>query len=89
MYCITDTRTMIGDLATRAREYIKALPAGWLVVTQSYETFYSGIGFLEDSQEARELGPAIAEILRWEYDFDTATYHAASNCITVRSRITD
>jgi hypothetical protein len=89
MYHIKDTRHVPGELAVRAREYMKTLPLGWITVTQSCKAFTSGIGFLEDTAEARELGPTIAEILKWEYDFDKADYHAASNCITVRSRTDD
>lgn len=89
MYHIKDTRHVPGELAVMAREYMKTLPLGWITVTQSCKTFISGIGFLEDTAEARELGPTIAEILKWEYDFDKADYHAASNCITVRSRAND
>ena len=89
MYHIKNTRYVPGDLAVRAREYLKTLPRGWLTVTQRCRAFTSSIGSLGDTPDARELGPTIAQILEWEYGFDEAEYYEASNSISVCSRADD
>lgn len=86
MYCIRETRLIPGDTAKRAREYIKTLPKDWLSLIGICKAFYSVTGQLPDTDEAKELGPTIAEILKLEYDYTKAEYLCATNRIIATSR---
>jgi hypothetical protein len=77
---------MIDSLKAHAHEYLKNVPNDWLTVTIRCKAFYCAKALLEDSPEIKALGHTIAFILKNKYDFDTATYHAASNSITVKSK---
>ena len=85
----SETRRITDELIVRAREYMKNLPRNWLTTTNSCKAFVSCIGFLDDTSEARELGPTIASLLYWEYGCERAQYHTTSNCITVRIKLED
>jgi hypothetical protein len=69
-----------------AKEYVRTQPPGWITVLGSCKAFWYGeVRLMED---AKLIGPAIAKVLKDDYDID-ATYYEATNCIHVRSNTRD
>jgi hypothetical protein len=69
-----------------AKDYISKQPPGWITVSGYCKAFW--YGEIQLTEALKLLGPAIAKVLTDDYDIE-ATYHEASNCITVHSNIED